>query len=171
MAATSSGAATTAIAGSNTAPNSTVAVTTTAAPPTTSATTTGAAATGSTTSQTPSSLAATATGATTSAAKEAASGAPVSFKADVQPILTGNCVSCHGSGKVAGLSLQNYADVLAGGKDGAVVKPGDADGSLLVQKVKGTQTIGARMPRGGPPLPDDQIQTIATWVAQGAKDN
>lgn len=67
--------------------------------------------------------------------------------------------------------MQTYADAMAGGKDGAVIKPGDADGSLLVQKVKGTQTIGARMPRGGPPLPADQIQAIATWVAQGAKDN
>jgi len=60
---------------------------------------------------------------------------------------------------------------MKGGKDGAVVKPGDPDGSLLVQKVKGTQTIGARMPRGGAPLPDAQIQRISDWVAQGAKDN
>jgi len=67
--------------------------------------------------------------------------------------------------------LLSLADVMAGGKDGAVVKAGDADSSLLVQKVKGTQTIGARMPRGGAPLAAADIQKIADWVAQGAKDN
>jgi len=60
---------------------------------------------------------------------------------------------------------------MAGGNDGAVVKPGDASGSLLVQKVKGTQTIGVQMPYGKSPLPAADIQKISDWVAQGAQNN
>jgi mono/diheme cytochrome c family protein len=129
---------------------------------TTSSATTSAAVSSSaaTTSASASSSAATATG---------SAGQAVSFKADIQPIVAANCVSCHG--RAGGLSLASYADLIKGGKDGAVVKPGDADGSLLVQKVKGTQTIGARMPFSRAPLPDADIQKIASWVAQGAKDN
>jgi mono/diheme cytochrome c family protein len=85
------------------------------------------------------------------------------------PILSGSCTGCHGAN--GGLSVASYADLMKGGKDGAVVKAGDADGSLLIQKVKGTQTIGARMPRGGAPLADDKIKVLSDWVAQGAKDN
>jgi len=98
-----------------------------------------------------------------------ATGQTVSFKTDVLPIFTANCVSCHGAS--SGFSAASYADVMKGGRNGQDVKPGDADGSLLVQKVKGTQTIGGRMPRGGGPLPDADIKKISDWVAQGAKDN
>ena len=111
------------------------------------------------------------TTAATTAPTTAASGTAVSFKTDLQPIFSASCTGCHGATGVAGLSLASYADVMKGGKDGAVVKAGDANGSLLVQKVKGTQTIGVRMPRGGAPLADAQIQKISDWVAQGAKDN
>ena len=107
--------------------------------------------------------------ASTTAPPAAPAAGQVSFKTDIQPIFASACAGCHG--QAGGLSLASLADVMKGGKDGAVVKPGDADGSLLVQKVKGTQTIGARMPRGGSPLPDDQIKKISDWVAQGAKDN
>ncbi len=106
---------------------------------------------------------------TVAAAVAPATGQTVSFKTDVLPIFTANCVSCHGAS--SGFSAASYADVMKGGRNGQDVKPGDADGSLLVQKVKGTQTIGGRMPRGGGPLPDADIKKISDWVAQGAKDN
>jgi serine/threonine-protein kinase len=104
--------------------------------------------------------------ATPSPAEQAAS---VGFKADILPIFNNNCTGCHGGS--GGLTLDSYAAVMKGGKDGAVVKPGDPNGSLIVQKVKGTQTIGARMPFGGPPLSNNDVQKIVDWISQGAKDN
>ena len=49
----------------------------------------------------------------------------VDFERDVQPILSENCLECHSQDKrKGGLSLATYGDVLDGGKDGAVVRPG-----------------------------------------------
>lgn len=48
------------------------------------------------------------------------------------------------------------------------VAPGDASASYLVQKIEGTATAGARMPLGGGPLPQATIDTIRTWIDDGA---
>jgi hypothetical protein len=50
------------------------------------------------------------------------------------------------------------------------VVPGDSEGSLLAQKLLGTQSEGSLMPPGGK-LPDEEIQTIIDWIASGAPDN
>ncbi len=47
-----------------------------------------------------------------------------------------NCVACHGS--LGGLSLATYADAMKGGTNGAVIVPGNPNGSLLVQKMQGS---------------------------------
>jgi hypothetical protein len=101
----------------------------------------------------------------------AASADDVSFTKDIQPLFTANCSPCHITASTAGLSLASYASIMKGGKDGVVIKPGDPDNSLLIQKVKGTATIGARMPFGRTPLTDDKIKLLSDWVAQGAKDD
>ena len=50
----------------------------------------------------------------------------VDYEREIQPILSENCLECHSQDKrKGGLSLANYADVLDGGKDGAVVRPGN----------------------------------------------
>ena len=55
---------------------------------------------------------------------------------------------------------------------GPVVAPGDPDGSLLIGKLKGTQLCrGSQMPKGDPPLAENVIDTIATWICQGADEN
>lgn len=182
LAAPTSAAASGAATSATTAPTpTTVSAPATSAPtPTTPASTpttapSPTAATGiasATVAGTPSGPAATAAAsgtATTTGA--AATGSTMSFKADIQPIFNASCTPCHITRKTAGLGLSNYNDVTAGGNDGVVVKPGDASGSLLVQKIKGTQSIGVRMPYGRSPLPADQIQRISDWVAQGAKNN
>lgn len=181
-AAPTSAAVSGATSSATTAPTPTTAsaaAATTAPTPTTAAVATPAVAASSATATvagTPASAAATPASASTasataSTAGAAASGATLSFKTDIQPIFTTNCTPCHITTKTKGLSLATYDGVMAGGQDGVVVKAGDPNGSLLVQKIKGTQTIGARMPYNKPPLPDDQIQKISDWVAQGAKDN
>ena len=50
------------------------------------------------------------------------------------------------------------------------VKPGDPDGSYLILKVEGTSGIvGARMPFGGPYLPQSTIDVIRQWITNGAQ--
>ena len=43
--------------------------------------------------------------------------------------------------------------------------PGDSAGSYLIAKLLGQEGIcGVRMPRNLPPLPDEEIATIAAWI-------
>jgi hypothetical protein len=48
------------------------------------------------------------------------------------------------------------------------IKPGDPDSSYLVQKCQGNAAVGARMPFGGPYLPQDRIDLVRRWIAAGA---
>lgn len=91
----------------------------------------------------------------------------VSFAADVLPIFDSRCFQCHGGDKTEGeLELLSYAQLMAGGKDGAVVLPGDADNSLLAQLI-----VEQEMPKRGPKLTPAQTQTILDWINEGALDN
>ena len=56
------------------------------------------------------------------------------------------------------------------GDHAPTVIAGDVDGSLLAQKIRGTQTQGVMMPPGGL-MPEDEIQAILDWIAAGAPDN
>jgi hypothetical protein len=48
------------------------------------------------------------------------------------------------------------------------VVPGNPGASLLVEKISPNPRFGARMPDGFPPLTDDEIQLIVTWIQEGA---
>ena len=53
-----------------------------------------------------------------------------------------------------------------------LVEPGNPDESYLVHKVEGRDTIsGDQMPRFGPPLSNDEIDMIRSWIANGANGN
>ena len=91
----------------------------------------------------------------------------VSFAAQVLPIFEDNCTRCHGASRQnGGLRLDSYAMLMAGGSDGTVVAPGNADGSLLVALV-----TSGEMPRNAAPLRAEEIATIRQWIEAGALDN
>src|SRR5688572_24860946 len=87
--------------------------------------------------------------------------------ASVQPIFNQRCIGCHGADGKDGVDLRTYDSVMKGGKEGAIVKPGDGQGSLLVQIIKAGHA--KRMPFKQDPLTDDQIKQIEDWVNAGAK--
>ena len=90
--------------------------------------------------------------------------------AAVDAIFKSNCVSCHGGmgpGR-GGIELTSYASLMKGGREGAIVVAGDPSGSALVQALRG-QNGKQQMPKGHPPLTDDQIKTIEDWIKAGAK--
>ena len=99
----------------------------------------------------------------------------VSFKQDVLPILTENCLSCHkpgGEGYTAsGFSVETYDAVMEGTKLGPVVSAGSHVGSTLVLLVERQAHPSINMPKGKPPLPERQIDTIRKWIDQGARNN
>ena len=106
-------------------------------------------------------------------------GPPVEFARDVRPILDQRCKLCHYSTEsshpgtdASGLDLSTLGALRRGGNDTHqnIVIPYAPEGSALVLKLRGTFTVGVRMPKNGPPyLSDEQIDLVATWIAQGAK--
>jgi len=51
------------------------------------------------------------------------------------------------------------------------VTPGDPDNSYLVRKLEGTQSVGGRMPQGGPFLNQAQLDMVRQWISDGALNN
>jgi hypothetical protein len=88
------------------------------------------------------------------------------FETTVRPILQANCVKCHGGEKTkGGLKLLSRNSILAGGETGAVVVPGKASGSLLVEAI-GYKNDKLQMPPSGK-LAQDQIDALTKWVEMG----
>ena len=101
------------------------------------------------------------------ATQPAVEGATVSFANDVLPLIQSRCVNCHGGDRTEeGLNLTSHAAILAGSEHGAVIVPGDAANSLLVELVASQE-----MPKRGPKLTPPQVQILTDWVNQGAPDN
>jgi mono/diheme cytochrome c family protein len=94
-------------------------------------------------------------------------GAPT-FSANVLPIFQAKCSGCHGT--LGGWTATSYSGVMTTGTHTPVVKPGDATNSLLVEKLRGTQQIGGKMPPSGN-LSAVEIQIIMDWINAGAKDH
>ena len=85
---------------------------------------------------------------------------PISFSADVAPILYANCVSCHRPGEVAPFPLISFEQVKKHAHQ--IV---DVTGSRRMPPWKAD--AGAEMFLDARRLTDAQIQTLSTWVAQG----
>src|ERR1043166_5991681 len=91
---------------------------------------------------------------------------PDFFQTKVEPVITANCIGCHGNAAMGGLRMDSREAVLKGGKTGPAIVVGDPEGSLLIAAVR--QTGALKMPQGGPKLSDAQIADIATWIKDGA---
>lgn len=89
---------------------------------------------------------------------------------DIAPILASRCVMCHaGDGAPLGLRLGGVDGLLKGSVRGPVVKAGDAAGSELIKRLKGTSQ--PRMPMTGPPfLTDAEIALFESWVNGGLQE-
>jgi hypothetical protein len=89
------------------------------------------------------------------------------FTTDILPIFKQSCTMCHGT--LGGWDATNYQSAMTSGDHAPVIIPGDAQNSLLVQKLLGTATQGGIMPPAGK-LPDSIIQTIVDWINAGAPE-
>jgi hypothetical protein len=98
-------------------------------------------------------------------------------------VFTPVCSACHtgptGNILPTGMNLSSTADsfaALVGVASIQVpaldrVEAGNPDDSYLIQKLEGTQTVGERMPQGGPFLDQETIDTVRQWITDGAPNN
>src|SRR5580704_19035953 len=90
--------------------------------------------------------------------------AKVDFARDVQPIFRQNCVPCHGpTQQNSGMRLDRRSVIM--GRRGIV--PGSSENSFLFHRISGID-YGIQMPPTGALRPE-QVQTIKTWIDQGAQ--
>ena len=92
---------------------------------------------------------------------------PIDYETDIQPIFNQNCMSCHAGSYAGGLQLGSYAELMAGGNNGASVIPYDSENSILYQKISGNQIFGDQMPPSSL-MYISNIELIAQWINNGA---
>lgn len=101
----------------------------------------------------------------------------------VQSRILQGCSDCHsgptGPGIPRGMNLssaedsfQNLVNVPSRQVPALMrIAPGDPDNSYLVQKVEGTNAVGARMPLGNQVLSAQDLADLRRWVLDGALNN
>ncbi|MCH1507757.1 MAG: DUF1549 domain-containing protein, partial [Akkermansiaceae bacterium] len=93
--------------------------------------------------------------------------AAVDFNRDVRPILSDTCFKCHGPGETKGdLRLDKREDAL----DAGVLSPGNVAKSEFVARLKSKDPEDLMPPpKANKTLTPEQITTLETWIAEGAK--
>jgi len=85
------------------------------------------------------------------------------LEGDVLPILTKNCLGCHGGlRQKGGLDMRTVALMLKGGKSGPAVKSGDAASSAMWTRVEADE-----MPPGERKLSAAEKAHLKNWIAAG----
>ena len=104
----------------------------------------------------------------------------VDFKTQIRPIIEARCANCHYYGRgteegyrETGFDQGSLRTLRMGGRNTGtnVIVPGKPCSSFYVQKIRGTFSTGARMPKGKPPLSREEIRLIMDWIAEGAAGN
>jgi cytochrome c553 len=82
---------------------------------------------------------------------------PLTYDATIGPLLQSRCGSCHGENGIQGLNLTTYQGAMQGGTNGPVIIPGDANGSVLVQKQSGSQAHFSQ-------LTLEELTLVIDWI-------
>ena len=92
-------------------------------------------------------------------------GVPRTYDATFQILFEGRCIFCHSDPDLkAGLDLSTYEGLLAGGKNGPALIPGDPDSSLVIQRQSGPRDHFGQML-------DDELEAFREWIATGAPES
>ena len=100
------------------------------------------------------------------------------FTHDILPVLQARCVVCHNqqmlstTGTSGGLDLGSYEALKKGvaSKSGAVsiISGGKSQGGALIERISSTSPT-RMMPKGGPPLPPEQIALLRDGLRQARR--
>lgn len=92
----------------------------------------------------------------------------VDFESQVWSIFETRCADCHaGANAEARFRVDAKQPFFAGGVSGSPLHETDPEGSLLLQRLKGTGDLD-QMPPDDDPLTDEEIEIIETWIDGGA---
>jgi hypothetical protein len=103
--------------------------------------------------------------------------AVVSFEKQLWPIFQKKCVDCHAATKVVdgrkkepkgGLRMDAAFALMAGGKEGPVIKPKSSAQSRLYQVVSLPKDDEDFMPPKGEAMNDAEVQLLKQWIDEGA---
>ncbi len=91
------------------------------------------------------------------------------FEKRIRPLFVAQCYACHSAAtKPSGdLRVDDRNGLLAGGKTGAAIVPGEPDESLLIQRLLSTD-VKRRMPLEADALSPTQIADLRHWIKDGA---
>ena len=96
----------------------------------------------------------------------------VDFDRDIRPILSDNCVSCHGPDqkhRKGDLRLDTREGMFGHGKQEGVVKPGSLDESELLHRILSTEKDETMPPPdSNKKLKPEQVEAVKAWILQGA---
>lgn len=91
------------------------------------------------------------------------------YAKNIQPILADRCYSCHGPEKQKGeLRLDSVEAIRKGGKNGAILTPGNPAKSTLYSLTLLPAGDDDIMPAKGDPLTQAQTDAIRDWIKAGA---
>ncbi|HJN10222.1 MAG TPA: DUF1553 domain-containing protein [Pirellulaceae bacterium] len=94
----------------------------------------------------------------------------IDYIKQIKPILSAKCYSCHGAFKrEAELRLETRALMLQGGDSGEVIVAGEADASLLIERITAEEDERMPPPEEGGTLKAEEIALIRAWINQGAE--
>ena len=98
---------------------------------------------------------------------------PVDFNRQVRPLLSNNCLACHGfdeGSRSTELRLDTREGALADLGGYAAVVPGKPEQSVLLDRLRGVGGVELMPPSDShkKPLSKEAIDTIARWIAEGA---
>jgi uncharacterized membrane protein/Leucine-rich repeat (LRR) protein len=94
----------------------------------------------------------------------------IAFEDIVQPVLQAKCGTCHSDGNSkGGLSIEDSAGVMTGGKTGPFLYAGYPDSSLFIQRILLPLSDKKHMsPASKPQLTDEEFRVLSAWVKAGA---
>jgi len=81
------------------------------------------------------------------------------YDVNIGVIFTTKCGACHGAAASGGLNVTTYADLIKGGKDGAVIVPNDSANSLLI-KIQSEKHYFNLTP--------EELALVKQWIDAGA---
>ncbi|NOY42073.1 MAG: DUF1549 domain-containing protein, partial [Planctomycetes bacterium] len=84
------------------------------------------------------------------------------FHEQVEPILIGRCLECHGSERKGELDLRSETTALEGGESGSCIEPGKPEESLLFEYISSEEMPPKK------PLSADEIAILKQWIVDGA---
>jgi len=86
-----------------------------------------------------------------------------SWESGIEALMIERCGTCHAATILGGLDLRSYQSALSGGSNGAAIKPGDIEGSYLLQKQMEGNHPGQ--------FSEVELELVTGWIEAGAPEN